>query len=264
LFPKTGFSLSTNEIQRVKGLRIMGAFVVLGLGFFAILFIALLLVRKWLKAHPSSSAHTPPLGFHFLTSFYDVVISVTCREATFRRALLSQACLHDKQVVLDVGCGTGSLLLLLKQLFPAVNAIGVDADVEALGIAASKCLNKVELRKGFGQQLPVESGTVDFVLSSLFFHHLSTEDKVKTLAEMYRVLKLDGELHVADWGKPTNFLMRIAFLPVQILDGFDTTRDSVIGALPDLMKVAGFQIVKETKTLSTFFGTISLYVARKK
>jgi hypothetical protein len=97
-------------------------------------------------------------------------------------------------------------------------------------------------------------------LSSLFFHHLSTEDKVKTLTEMYRVLHIDGELHVADWGKPTNSVMRIAFLP----DGFDTTNDSVIGALPDLMRSAGWQTVKETKTFSTFFGTISLYVASKK
>jgi hypothetical protein len=56
--------------------------------------------------------------------------------------------------------------------------------------------------------------------------------------EMHRVIQTDGELHVVDW---TNVLMRIAFLPVQVLHGFDTTHDSVIGALPGLMRSAGFQ-----------------------
>jgi ubiquinone/menaquinone biosynthesis C-methylase UbiE len=82
------------------------------------------------------------------------------------------------------------------------------------------------------------------VLSSLFFRHLSTNDKVETLMEMHRVLQTDGELHVVDW---TNVLMRIAFLPVQVLHGFDTTHDSVIGALP------GFNEKCRISDQNTFF-----------
>ncbi|MBF2075972.1 MAG: class I SAM-dependent methyltransferase [Synechococcales cyanobacterium C42_A2020_086] len=48
-------------------------------------------------------------------------------------------------------------------------------------------------------------------MSSFFFHHLSHEDKVRTVQEVFRVLKLRGEFHVADWGKLQNALIRSLF-----------------------------------------------------
>ena len=55
--------------------------------------------------------------------------------------------------------------------------------------------------------------------------------------------------------------MRLAFLAVQILDGFETTSDSVRGLLPPLMREAGFEEVAETHRERTVFGTLSLYRA---
>ena len=91
------------------------------------------------------------------------------------------------------------------------------------------------------------------------FHHLNNEDKLRTLEEVYRILKMGGELHIADWGKPQNFLMRGAFLVVQLLDGFETTGDSVQGKLPQYMGQTGFEKVEETKQFATLFGTMCLY-----
>ena len=101
------------------------------------------------------------------------------------------------------------------------------------------------------------------VLSSLVFHHLTPEHKRQAAAEIYRVLKPGGELHVADWGRARNILMRGAFLMVQCLDGFATTTENVQGKLPDYFREAGFDFVRETGQFTTAFGTLSLYAAIK-
>ncbi|WP_149029983.1 class I SAM-dependent methyltransferase, partial [Effusibacillus lacus] len=78
------------------------------------------------------------------------------------------------------------------------------------------------------------------VLSSLFFHHLTRENKSRTLAEVHRVLKPGGEIHIADWGRPRSALMRTAFFLVQMLDGFATTKDNADGLIPQLLLESGF------------------------
>ena len=57
--------------------------------------------------------------------------------------------------------------------------------------------------------------------------------------------------------------MRLAFLPVQVLDGFETTTDNVKGRLPELCRRAGFQDVQQKSCVRTLFGTLSFYQATK-
>jgi ubiquinone/menaquinone biosynthesis C-methylase UbiE len=45
------------------------------------------------------------------------------------------------------------------------------------------------------------------------FHHLTHEDKVRAMKEVSRVLRGNGEIHIADFGKPQNLLMRVASFP---------------------------------------------------
>ncbi|MFU8821039.1 MAG: class I SAM-dependent methyltransferase [Gammaproteobacteria bacterium] len=87
--------------------------------------------------------------------------------------------------------------------------------------------------QGLSTELPHESESFDRVLSSLFFHHLSREDKGRTAKEVYRGLKPRGEFHIVDWGKAQNSLMRTLFWLVQLLDGLENTRDHVQG-LPSM------------------------------
>ena len=57
--------------------------------------------------------------------------------------------------------------------------------------------------------------------------------------------------------------MRVAFLGLQLFDGFATTGENVKGALPRIFRAAGFEEVRECGTLSTMFGTLALYSARR-
>lgn len=166
--------------------------------------------------------------------------------------------------MLDLGCGTGTLTIAIAKALPDAAVTGLDADAEALGIAANKARHArvgLGLHQGFSTHMPFTDAQFDCVVSSLFFHHLTREAKVATLREVRRVLAPDGSLHVADWGKPSNALMRTLFLTVQLLDGFETTRDSVVGALPELLGAAGYERVENTAKFDSPLGTIRLFRA---
>ena len=100
-------------------------------------------------------------------------------------------------------------------------------------------------------------------MSSLVFHHLTGEQKLNALQEIHRVLKPEGELHIADWGKAQNILMRALFYLVQLLDGFKTTQENVEGKLPAFIQQAGFSLVEIKKSFSTVYGTLQLFKAKK-
>lgn len=212
------------------------------------------------------SDYIPPLRHHFLTRFYDPVVRLTTRERVFKHALLVQAQVKPGQEVLDLGCGTGTLTVQIARAFPGVIVTGIDADPEALAIARAKAVREVTpvtFTRGFAQHLPFDSERFDTVVSSLFFHHLTRTDKKGALAEAGRVLKPGGEFHVADWGKPANLLMHAAFLTVRLLDGFETTAESVSDGLLELMRTAGFVGIAKTAVVNTPFGSIGIYRAIK-
>ncbi len=211
-------------------------------------------------------AFKPALSFKWLTPIYDPLVAFTIRESTFKRQLVAQAKISPGQKVLDVGCGTATLTLRIKQMHPDAEVLGIDADPTILQRAQEKLARtglKIILDRGMSYQLPYADATFDRVLSSLLFHHLTRQHKIETLKEIHRVLRPRGQLHIADWGKPREVIMRGAFLLVQLLDGFETTTENRMGLLPTLIMDAGFEGVQETQRFGTVFGTLSLYKARK-
>jgi ubiquinone/menaquinone biosynthesis C-methylase UbiE len=153
----------------------------------------------------------PALGLSVLTPFYDWVVQRTTREKEFKSALIEQSGIQAGQRVLDLACGTGTLTLSIKGSHPDVNVEGIDGDHSILAIARSKAAASgldVHFQQALAYALPFTNATFDRVVSSLFFHHLNWLDKQKTVREVIRVLKPDGEFHIADWGRPSNVMMR--------------------------------------------------------
>jgi ubiquinone/menaquinone biosynthesis C-methylase UbiE len=214
----------------------------------------------------SQDAYLPALRFSTLTHVYDPLIRVTTRESLFKRRLVQHASPEPGQRVLDLGCGTGTLALLVKERQPAADVVGLDADPEMLDQAGSKAERAdVELRldQGFSTELPYPEESFDLVLSTLFFHHLDLDSKRRTAREISRVLRPGGDLHVADWGRPSDPVMAVAFLGVRLLDGFETTREDARGELPAIFEAAGLERARQTDRLRTTFGTLALYRARR-
>ena len=213
-----------------------------------------------------SQSYVPALAYAPLTRFYDVVVGLTTREATFKKALIAQAEINDGARIIDVACGTGTLALMLKMRYPDVDVVGLDGDTTVLKIARKKFEKEavsVQLDEGLSYEMPYSDEEFDMAMSSLFFHHLSYEMKERTAREMYRILRPGGELHIADWGKPGNRLMSLLFYGIQMLDGFENTDDNRKGALLQIFGDAGFNNLMAGESFSTIFGTMALYSGTK-
>ncbi len=209
-----------------------------------------------------SSNYLRALRYRWLTPAYDLIVRLLVRERAFKKALIEQAGIEPGQVIVDLGCGTGTLAIAVKQQFPDTEVIGIDGDEQILAVARRKAKRAhldIRFHHALAQAIPLPQGHADRVLSTLFFHHLLGEDKVQVAREALRILKPGGQLHIADWGQASNGLMRMVFLPVQLLDGFDRTADHVQGKFLPILIGAGFVSVSERRRFATPLGTLSLY-----
>ena len=152
-------------------------------------------------SHPSSErSFVPGLGRLALTPFYDLLHRLV-RLGGVHEEVIRLADPQPAQRVLDVGCGTGNLLLALGRARPGVDLAGIDPDLAALARAQRKSARAgvvVRWDRGFAEELPHPDGSVDRVVSSLMLHHLDPAAKTALLAEVRRVLRPDGLLVLAD------------------------------------------------------------------
>lgn len=208
--------------------------------------------------------YLPAMGHFSRIDLYDPVVRFAVRERRFKRRLLAAAALEPGFRVLDLGCGTGTLALMAKRAEPGAAVVALDGDSAALALAQGKIARagvRIALHHGFAQRLPYPDRSFHRVLSTLLLHHLYPDGKAAALGEVARVLKPLGELHLADFSRPANALMRAGFALVRRLEGMENTEANARGLLPALMAEAGLREVRETASYSTLFGTVRLYAA---
>jgi SAM-dependent methyltransferase len=201
----------------------------------------------------------PALRFSWLTGLFDPVSKLTTREAAFQRRVLERAALAACERVLDVACGTGTLALKAARSVRNVRVTGLDGDPAILEQARAKAGNEVTFDVGLSTDLPYDDGSFDVVLSTLFFHHLSDEAKLRSAEEVRRVLRPAGRMVIGDVGRPQDPLMRVAsLLTVQVLDGFDVTSGNVAGRVPATLRAAGLEDVSVTDRFRAPIGTLEI------
>jgi ubiquinone/menaquinone biosynthesis C-methylase UbiE len=208
-----------------------------------------------------SNRYIPALGFKWLTPLYDPLLKWGMGEESFKRRLIRQANIQPRMNILDLGCGTGTLTLMLKRAHPEAHVIGLDGDSQVLDIARGKSHGiDIQWDEGLATSIPYPDSVFDKVVTSLVIHHLATPDKQRAFKEAYRVLKPQGELHILDFGAPHSSLTR---LMTKYMRRLEQAADNFDGLIPLLVTEAGFGFVDETEHLVTIFGPLSLWRAAK-
>lgn len=214
----------------------------------------------------STTKYIPALRFKWLTPLYDFLLGITMPEEKIKRHLIEVASINAESTILDFGCGTGTLTIMAKEAAPGANVTGIDIDAEILKKAiekASKNEIDVLLLNYDGTKLPFQNYSFSRVISCLVFHHLDTETKQKVLAEIFRVLNKNGQVHIADFGRSTSWVQRTLFNMIRGLDGFKSTDANAKGLLPGMISDAGFENIEIKKRFKTMFGEVQIISAKK-
>lgn len=149
------------------------------------------------KHHPHD--YLPAAGHDAFLPCYDLIARLLGLNKVYER-LIAQAEVNDGDRVLEIGCGTGNLTTRLKRAHPGAHVVGTDPDPRALRLAQRKAqrLTGIRFERGYAQRLPYGDGEFDRVMSSMMLHHLGDEAKPVAAAEVFRVLRPGGSLHLVD------------------------------------------------------------------
>jgi arsenite methyltransferase len=157
------------------------------------------------------------------------------------------ASLKPGQTVLDLGSGAGlDCFFAAKQVGESGHVIGVDMTPEMLERATASAkrlsISNVEFRQGYIEELPVESNTVDVIISNCVIN--LSPDKSKVFAETFRVLKPGGKLAVSD-------IVTDGSLPDAVKQSLSAWAGCVAGAVEaseyvGMMEAVGFTNVSVT------------------
>lgn len=205
--------------------------------------------------------YVPALGFRRLTPLYDALVDGPMSATRMRQAVLGRLGDPSGQSILDVGCGTGTLAMMVQRAYPAVRVAGLDGDPQILQIAHAKARRNgliTELTGARSDSMPFADASFDFVLTTLMLHHLTKDGKQGTATEMYRVLRPGGTLLGLDFAEPRGPIGR-GLRP--LTRRFERVAENLDGLLPVLFERAGFRGYVE---LGRFIlGSIALFRASK-
>jgi ubiquinone/menaquinone biosynthesis C-methylase UbiE len=210
--------------------------------------------------HHLDRSYQPAMGRDWLLPLYDIVSRLLGVESLHRQ-LIEQARIEPGHRVLEVGCGTGNLLLLAKRLQPRADVVGLDPDPRALDRARRKADREhipARFDRGFAEELPYPDASFDRVFSSLMLHHLEGEAKHGMLQEIRRVLRPGGSLHLLDIGggdPDERFLARRLHHKPRL-------QDNVGDRIPTLMRDAGLSHPSEVAHRVMRIGRVTFYRAQ--
>jgi SAM-dependent methyltransferase len=146
--------------------------------------------------------YLPAAGRSWLLPLYDPMTRLGGVRRRHAR-LVALAGIAPGERVLDLGCGTGNLAVLVARTVPGSVVTGVDPDRPSLVRAARKARRlrlPMTLVRGYGQALPLPDESVDHVVSALALHHVEPGSRAATAGEILRVLRPGGTVTILDFG----------------------------------------------------------------
>jgi ubiquinone/menaquinone biosynthesis C-methylase UbiE len=133
---------------------------------------------------------------------YDAVTAIASppSERWLRQQLMATI-QGQPQQILDMGCGTGTATLMLKQAFPTAAVTGLDLSPYMLVAAAEKARKggvAIEWRHGLAEATGFAADRFDLVTASFLLHETPPEVSLSILKECFRLLKPGGQILILD------------------------------------------------------------------
>lgn len=170
-------------------------------------------LRREVQEKYREVADTPDASFHFHTGRqlahhlgYDAVVTDSLPDVAVESFAgvgnpFSIRPLTPSERVVDVGSGAGfDSFVAADQVTPSGHVVGVDMTPEMLSKSRSTAslmdIGHVEFREGFAEELPVDDGWADVVISNGVINLCA--DKERVFAEIFRVLRPGGRIQFAD------------------------------------------------------------------
>ncbi len=125
----------------------------------------------------------------------------------FFHAVMSLPVIHPGDTVLDLACGPANQLTHFARLNPEANFIGIDASAGMLELAratlAQNRIDNVSLQHGTITDLSdIDTASIDCVICTMSLHHLPDTNALHTtMKEIHRILKPNGGIYLADFGR---------------------------------------------------------------
>lgn len=163
-------------------------------------------------------------------------------ETLVRQGLLDRIRVKPRRI-LDLGCGTGSTTLMLKQAFPQAQVIGLDLSPYMLVRAEDKAKKAgldIQWRHGNAEHTGFPDASFDLVTASLLFHETPPAVTQAILYESFRLLTFGGEVLILDGSQKT--LRNLDWLNNVFEEPY--IRDFAAGSVDAWMGKAGFEAVQ--------------------
>jgi ubiquinone/menaquinone biosynthesis C-methylase UbiE len=205
--------------------------------------------------------YIPAAGHDAFLPGYDLVTRLSGFGRVHDR-LIGQAEIASDYRVLEIGCGTGNLTIRAKRAHPSIEMIGSDPDPLALRRAQRKAarLSGIRFERGYAQRLPYSDGEFDRVLSSMMLHHLDSDAKTAAAAEVFRLLRPGGRLHVVDMG---GNMTAHDGLSARLTLRNPLAVGNLGDAIPRVLRSVGFDCAVVDTHIQRFVGRLTYYRATR-
>jgi len=191
--------------------------------------------------------------YDLFSRFYDAFIRMHSRrdEDDTRQFLVDAAFLGDKPAprILDVCCGTGSVILAFHRRYPGSMSVGCDFSGGMLRKAMEKNVTgRVFFVEGDAARLPFADDSFDAVTCSHALYELKGDSRRKALLEMKRVVRPDGIVLLMEHEVPSHPVVKALFYIRMSAMGSDDAREFASGGMEPLKKVFPRVSLSHSKT----------------
>lgn len=128
---------------------------------------------------------------------YDAVMNTDPALRDLREAVVANVPASARSVI-DLGCGTGALLMMLAEHSRVVALTGLDPAPEMLRTAGGLLGSRVDLLHASAKSIPARDESFDCVISCFALHHLAHDEKPLAAGEMFRVMVPGGRFALGD------------------------------------------------------------------